>query len=160
MRLSDSITTVYAFSFTECGVDTVIWSKNAPVGTGTSNTDPIMSSCPNLSTLILPHLKIWRQNRTCQYSYKLKYLYLPDTVQSLYFHYSFSGTTIFVYAKTPPSLSFGNNDPRGGTNGITKIYVPQDVYNDYLAATNWSRITSILAPFDTEEIPYPYSEYD
>ena len=141
--IPDSVTSIGANTFTSCySLKSIIISDSV-----TSIGDSVFYICYSLKSIVIPDSVTSIGNYTFRDCYSLTSITIPNGLTSIgdsafqncypIIEYDF-GNLISI-----PTLS--NISAFAGINDTCKMYVPWDLYEDWIAATNWSSYVDYIS---------------
>ena len=136
ITIPDGVTSIDGSAFQDCSTLTSI---TIPKGV-TSISDRIVSSCSTLKSITIPDGVTSIGTSAFQYCSTLTSITIPKGVTSIGGSAFYNCSSLIKYdfsqATAVPTLS--NTSAFNNINKICKIVVPDNLYDQWIAATNWS----------------------
>lgn len=138
--ISKNITSIGASLFFYCVCLTTVIFPNGLTNLG-SNT---FNFCYSLKNITIPNSVTTIEQRTFYYCYSLKDIIIPNSVEIINAN-SFTFCYILLlydFTKFSSVPTLNNANAFNGINGICKIVVPNNLYDTWVSASNWSNFAS------------------
>ena len=138
IEIPDSVTSIGKYAFHTCRIlSSVVISKGA-----TSTGDYAFDSCKVLSSVVIPEGVTSIGNYAFQNCHSLSSVVIPGSVTSIG-SVAFSkcyGLALCDFSNSQSVPTLGNSAYASST--LCKIVVPDALYDEWIAATNWSELAS------------------
>jgi len=138
VTIPSTTTSVSNGIFNNCySLERVCLSKNCAGGSATSY---MFGNCYALKSLVIPPSAKNLYGNFLQNCYALEKLVIPISITTIANNAFLNCTSIIKYdfSKFSAIPTLQNTGAFTGINSICKIIVPDDLYNDWIAASNWS----------------------
>lgn len=138
VTIPSTTTSVSNGIFNNCySLERVCLSKNCAGGSATSY---MFGNCYALKSLVIPPSAKNLYGNFLQNCYALEKLVIPISITTIANNAFLNCTSIVKYdfSKFSAIPTLQNTGAFTGINSICKIIVPDDLYNDWIAASNWS----------------------
>lgn len=135
--IPESVTNIGAYSFESCYSLTNIVIPENVTNIGYSST---FINCHSLTSIILPNGITSIDGNLFNSCYSLTNITIPESV-TMIIDYSFFGCnklTKYDFSQVTAVPTLTNSNAFSGINKICKIVVPDNLYDQWIAATNWS----------------------
>lgn len=136
-----SVTSIYGNTFQYC-----YSLKSIVIPNGTTSVGYMFTSCYSLTSVVIPDSVTSISGEAFTYCYSLTRVVIPGGVTSLSgsaFYYCYSITKYdFSQCTAVPTLSSKN--VFYNINAICKIIVPDSLYDEWIAAENWSTYANYI----------------
>lgn len=142
--IPNSMTSISNGIFNNCyNLERVCLSKNCAGG---SATIYMFNNCYALKSLVIPPSVTNLYGNFLQNCYALEKLVIPISITTIANNAFLNCTSIVKYdfSKFSAIPTLSNSGAFTGINFICKIIVPDDLYNDWIVASNWSSMTDYI----------------
>ena len=156
--VGESVTSIGDSVFSTCYslTNIVIPSSIASIG------NYAFITCYSLTNIVIPSSVASIGNYAFQGCYSLTNIVIPSSVTSIgisAFNACRSLTT-YVFERTAGITTIGGTNTFTNINSSTKIYVPDDLVDDYKIADNWSTYANYIYPLSDKGVTHNDYYYD
>lgn len=104
------------------------------------------TNCYSLTNIMLPNNITSIGSNAFYYCYSLTNMRMPKSLSSIKSNafYTCSSVTKYDFSQKTTVVSLSATDAFSGINGICKIIVPDNLYDTWIAATNWSTYANYI----------------
>ena len=112
--------------------------------------------CPSLTNIVIPSSVISIGTSAFQYCYSLTNIVIPSSVASIgtYAFRDCYSLTTYIFERTAGITAIGATNTFNGINTSTKIYVPDDLVDDYKIAANWTTYANYIYPLSEKGVTH------
>ena len=150
--IPNSVTIIGAGAFQYCHSLTSIVIPNSVTGIGAS----AFYNCYSLTSIVIPNSISSIGVNAFENCRSLTNIVIPNSITSIgtsVFSSCYSLTT-YVFERTTGITSIGGTNTFIGINTSTKIYVPDDLVDDYKIAANWSTYANYIYPISEKGVTH------
>ena len=152
MFIGDGVTSIGDYAFRGCFSLTNIVIPNSVASIGTSAFD----RCYSLTNIVIPSSVPSIGTSAFYQCYSLTNIVIPNNVMSIgsqAFDSCFSLTT-YIFERTAGITAIGGTNTFLNINTSTKIYVPDELVDDYKIADNWSTYANYIYPISEKGVTH------
>ena len=150
--VGDSVTSINGHAFYYCYSLTSITIPNSVTSIGTF----AFRNCFSLTNIVIPNSVTSIADNAFRNCYSLTNITIPNGVASIgdqAFENCRSLTT-YVFERTAGITAIGGTNTFSDINTSTKIYVPDDLVDDYKKAANWSTYANYIYPLSDKGVTH------
>ena len=152
ITIPNSVTSIGASAFYYCYSLTSVVIPNGVTSIGTS----MFNNCYSLTSVVIPNSVISIGISAFNNCYLLTSVVIPNSVTSIgeYAFQNCYSLTTYIFERTAGITAIGGTNAFENINTSTKIYVPDELVDDYKIADNWSTYANYIYPISDKGVTH------